>query len=49
MSDLAQFEDWYMRVRRWYALWRHDAGLQDQIIPTQAERWRAVAGVKPGR
>ena len=49
MSDLAQFGDCYVRLRRWYVLWRHDAGLQDQIIPTQAERWRAVAAVKPRR
>jgi len=49
MADVAQFEDWYARLRRWYASWRRDAGLQDEIIPSQAERWRAVAAVKPRR
>jgi len=45
----AEFQYWYGRYRRWYASWRRDAGLQDEIIPSQAERWRAVAAVKPRR
>jgi len=45
----AELRYWYAAYQRWYTSWRHDAGLQDKIIPTQAERWRAVTAVKPRR
>jgi hypothetical protein len=32
------------RLERWYRTWLADAGNQDRVIPSQAERWRAIGG-----
>jgi hypothetical protein len=32
------------RLARWYRMWRAAAGVQGEIIPSQAELWRAARG-----
>jgi len=35
------------RLAHWFDRWRADAGTQGRVIPSQAERWRAMQGGSP--